>query len=340
MITESFRPSTWESLKGQSLVKSLLIPIVRNPESSPRTLIFEGSFGTGKTSTARILARSLNCKSGHNGIPCGSCSMCQADLRNSMFYVEYDSSMMGTVDQIRQIRDSLTYNVGSFQRVIVFDEAHLLSRQAQNALLKEIEDVRNGIFFVFCTTEIGDLIPTIRSRSLEVRFESIRPEDVRESLLEISSGMDISVPDSVIELIVTRASGHMRDAHKLLNQYMVVGEDTFMRVYFNTEIIWLHLMYAMVSNNEEKFIQLLSKLGDFPLMYLKQDYERFVGNFLHRFVTKKLQDGERAILAGLKQNSLSFFKTLLSSFILESFDSDFRLRAAFLLLLEQTRGVS
>lgn len=335
MITEDFRPTSWLSLKGQPLVKSMLQAILRNPADSPRTLIFEGSFGTGKTSTARIFARALNCSGSVQHRPCGSCATCKSDLHGSMFYTEYDSSMMGTVDQVRQIRDSLSYQVSTLTRVIVFDEAHLLSRQAQNALLKEIEEVREGIFFVFCTTTIDDLIPTIRSRSLEVRFENIPSGEVEESLREIASSLQLVVPDSVIQLIISRSNGHMRDAHKLLNQFSVMGNDTFVRVYFNTDVLWMHLFYALLTKKESIFCTILDRLGEFPLLYLKQDYERCITTFLEDTVKQTLTDQEKAIMSLLHKQYTAFFRQLLSSFVLDSFESDFRLRSAFLLLYDQ-----
>lgn len=339
MITESFRPSTFDDLKGQSLVKSLLHPIIANPSMSPRSLIFEGAFGTGKTSTARLLVKSLNClnKTSNNRL-CGRCSVCHSDLKNEMFYSEYDSSLVGSVDQIRNLREHLLYQMGDKYRVIVFDEAHLISRHAQNALLKEIEEVPDKIFFVFCTTEIANIIPTIRSRSLEIRFSTISEVEVRSSLQEIAKSKNIDLPDRIVDLIVLRASGHMRDAHKMLNQFMLVGEETFVANYFTTDKLWLYLLFSIVTKNKDVFAKTLDKIGTVPLAYLKSDYLRYLNGLIERYVFGTLSPDEKKLTDMLRQHALKFFKFLLDNFVIDSFDNDYKLRASFTVLFGQFGG--
>lgn len=339
MITEDFRPSNFSELKGQEFVKTMLTQIIKNPENSPRSLIFEGEFGTGKTTCARIFARSLNClKKTSSGASCGACEVCLSDLKTVPYYVEYDSSIVGSVDQIRGIREHLLYEIPNSYRIVVFDEAHLISRQAQNALLKETENTPQKVFFIFCTTEVRSIIPTIRSRSLEVRFSSISEEDIRESLISIAKKIKVEIPESVLSLIIVRANGHMRDAHKLLNQYLLIGEEDFLSFHFSTDILWLYLFASIVKQDDSIFTKTLAKLGTVPLLYLKEDYQRYVSSLIERFLFSKLSDQEKKFFSLLGPRSLSFLKNLLSSFLLDSFDSDYKMRCSFMVLYGQFGG--
>ena len=163
MITQQYRPKTFSAVAGHKGVIETLKCIVKNPENAPRTIILQGEYGTGKTTCARILARALNCPNQKGGEPCGDCPVCNSDLDLSPYYSEYDSAIIGNVDTIRGLRDTFYYNSDDGYKVIVLDECHLISKQAQAALLKVFEETKGNIFFVLCTTDAQMLLPTIRS---------------------------------------------------------------------------------------------------------------------------------------------------------------------------------
>ena len=159
---------------GHELVIKTLKCIVKNPSQSPHSIILQGEFGTGKTTCSRILARALNCRNRKSdGDACGECSVCTCNIDESIYYEEYDSAMVGSVDAIRNLRQSFYFNNDLGWKIIVFDECHLMSKAAQSALLKVIEEVTDNIIFVFATTDIDKVLPTIRSRSLELRFSLV-----------------------------------------------------------------------------------------------------------------------------------------------------------------------
>ena len=178
IITQEFRPQTFKEVAGQDLVKELLKAIVKKPESSPKTLILQGEYGTGKTTCARILARALNCQNRtKDGDACGHCDFCKSNIENTIFYEEFDSAMIGNVSDIKDLKDTFYFDKSIGYKVIVLDEAQLMTQQAQSALLKVLEESISGIFFVLCTTHIDKILPTIRSRSLKLRFDLIKEEE-------------------------------------------------------------------------------------------------------------------------------------------------------------------
>ena len=174
MITQEARPNRFEEVAGQELVKDLLRAIVKNPQSAPKSLILQGEYGTGKTTCARILARALNCPYSSKGDACGECEFCNTNIENTIYYEEFDSALIGNVSDIKDLRDTFYFDKALGYKVIVLDEAQLMTPQAQSALLKVLEESITNIFFVLCTTHIDKILPTIRSRSLKLRFDLIK----------------------------------------------------------------------------------------------------------------------------------------------------------------------
>lgn len=144
MLSQELRPFDFDEMAGQEENKRILEAVIRNPEKAPKCLIFAGAFGSGKSTSARIIARRLN-----------NITDRDFDLLNSQFYYEYDSTVIGNVDTIRQLRDQFMISYGDYYRVIVFDECHAISAAAQNALLKVLEEAQGKIIFVMCADGDG-----------------------------------------------------------------------------------------------------------------------------------------------------------------------------------------
>ena len=229
MITREFRPKNFDEMAGQDINKRILQSIINNPLNAPKVIIMQGSYGSGKTSSARIFARALNCDSSKK--PCGKCSSCLEPLETAVYYSEYDSAVVGSVDKIRDLRDTFFYTMSSGYKVIVFDEVQLSSKQAQSALLKVLEESPRRLFYVLATTDVEKVLPTIRSRSIELRYETVKEPEIIKNLKTISEHKSQPVSDDILLTIARKSKGHMRDAHMFLDQYYMIGGGRFPKDY-------------------------------------------------------------------------------------------------------------
>jgi len=342
MITQEFRPRTFDEVAGQQLNVKILKAISKTPETAPRSLIFQGAFGCGKSTCARILARALNCeKPRADGSPCGRCSNCLADINNTYFYQEYDAAVIGNVDEIRKLRDTFQYTVSDGYKVICLDEIHLASRQAQAALLKVIEEVKGRIVFIFATTDVDMLLPTIRSRSLELRFETVDEEDVISNLRGIAEKLNLSVSDETLTIIAERSRGHMRNAHMLLDKYQLMGLEDFMLTVSSAREAFCDYMTGLLRKDKQKVLEALNNMTSYPLADLKSDYE----SFLYDLMAASLgfyeeQDRVLELAQLLKTNTSKIVKICMSKWVMESFDSDLQFQIALLVLFQMVTGVS
>lgn len=213
-----YRPRTFADVIGQDLVVSVLKKVVSDGMSY-RSLLFSGCYGSGKTSLARILAATLNCKGEDR--PCGECANCKAievgDSTN--YYLEVDGGSYGTVDNIRKIQSFVTYiPMGADYIVVVIDECHNLSKEAFNACLKLIEDPPDRAVFIFATTERDKVPDTIRSRCLDLRFKRVGVSEIAARLGKIALQEGLEVDGEVLEEIAEYSQGVVRDSVTLLEQ--------------------------------------------------------------------------------------------------------------------------
>lgn len=210
------RPATFEDLIGQKSVSVVLRQMVLRRQV-PTALLFRGGRGTGKTSTARILAAALNCDTTPG--PCGHCVSCKSIYTGtSLDLIEVDAASNGLVENIRDLRQQVLYaTVGRF-RVVVLDEAHSMSVAAANALLKTLEEPPPGTMFILATTEPARIPDTIASRCTPFAFNRISPADITARLVEIARREQITVEAGLLTLLAQRADGAMRDAIMILDQ--------------------------------------------------------------------------------------------------------------------------
>ncbi|MDR2553378.1 MAG: DNA polymerase III subunit gamma/tau [Treponema sp.] len=213
------RPKTLDELAGQEFVSSTLKNSLEQG-SIAHAYLFSGPRGCGKTSAARILARSLNCERGPTPQPCGTCSACQEISRGaSLDIIEIDGASNTSVNDVRQIKDEVLFppNSGKY-KVYIIDEVHMLSNSAFNALLKTIEEPPPYIIFIFATTELHKVPATIKSRCQQFAFRSIPLETIRRILGETCTEMNIQAEDEALFWIAREATGSMRDAYTLFDQ--------------------------------------------------------------------------------------------------------------------------
>ncbi len=291
MLARDHRPRTFEAIVGQPVNCEVLRAIAKDPENSPRVLILRGSFGTGKTTSARVFARALNCMSKKGERPCGECGICASDINFSSFYTELDSSDVGTKEAIQSLKDDFFVTSGVCQyRVIVLDEFHLTSRPAQAALLKLLEDLPENLFIMFCTTDVDKILPTIRSRSVDLVFQPVGMEDLKKNLMRVVSKEGLQVPEDVIERICLYSRGHVRDSVMLLDTYAMLlkqgSVDTFLNHVRSSEIDLIEFLMAVKHGDKKKAQEQVGRLCSVPLDVLRADLHQVLEEALKLFATE------------------------------------------------------
>lgn len=330
LLTQIARPRTIREVAGQDLAKQALLAMAKRPYDSPRVLILHGTYGIGKTSLARAFARAVNCKHQVDGDACGKCDLCQAKIEDTPYYEEYDSSIIGNIEEIKRLREFFDYNSEDGYRIITIDEAHLLSRQAQSALLKVFEEVSSKVFFVLCTTEKDKLLQTIQSRSMDLRLSPIPDKAMKENLLKVAEDNNIEIEDSIIDLIVTRCEGHLRDAHLLLQNYTLLDKEDFLELVGTARKAYLGYYLYCYQGNMDKAKVWLDKLLCFPLTELKRDYESLLLEIMEcsTGVSKPRDDLMQNLMKFMQSKALNLYYIMVDPVIINSFESDYRFQAA------------
>ncbi|MHB8858890.1 MAG: DNA polymerase III subunit gamma/tau [Thermoleophilia bacterium] len=218
-LYRKYRPSTFDEVRGQEHVTRTLVNAIESGKIS-HAYLFAGSRGTGKTSTAKLLAKALNCAEGPTANPCGKCESCMSiGAGTSLDVIEMDAASNRGIDDIRDIRDKVAFaTVEGKYKVYILDEAHMLTKEASNAFLKVLEEPPGHVIFVLCTTEAHKVLPTIQSRCQ--RFEFRRPDAgmVFEVLKGIAEAEQIDIDDAGLAAIARSSAGAFRDAIGALDQ--------------------------------------------------------------------------------------------------------------------------
>jgi DNA polymerase-3 subunit gamma/tau len=218
-LYRKYRPQTFAEVVGQEAVVRTLTNAIEQ-DKVRQAYLFAGPRGTGKTSLARILAKSVNCQHGPTATPDNTCHSCVAITNgSSLDVIEMDAASQRGIDDIREIRERVVLQpVEGRSKVYILDEAHQLTDAAWNALLKLIEEPPPHLLFVFCTTELQKVLPTVRSRCQTFVFQRPRLPELIGKLRLIADGEGIDVPDSALGLIARGARGAYRDAESTLDQ--------------------------------------------------------------------------------------------------------------------------
>jgi DNA polymerase-3 subunit gamma/tau len=262
-LANRYRPSRIADLLGQEVLRSsMTAAITENRVAS--ALILSGIRGTGKTSTARIIARAVNCKEGPTINPCGKCANCkEIEAGISLDVIEMDAGSNNGVDNIRRLQEEAeTGPVRSARKIYILDEAHMLTPQAWNALLKILEDAHaKDLMFILATTELDRILDTVKSRCQAFTLRRIDETIIENHLHDIAKQERVRIHKAALQLISQAAEGSMRDALSILDQAIsgsgneVIEKSHVEKMLGRTDRIELiHLLYYTLGGNVVKLI--------------------------------------------------------------------------------------
>ena len=285
-LYRKYRPQKLEEVVGQEHIKQALANAIAMDKIS-HAYLFTGPRGTGKTSTARIFAKSLNCVNGPTITPCGECSNCK-DITNSvpMDVIEIDAASNRKVEDAQNILEKVMYApVNSRFKIYIIDEVHMLSSTAFNALLKTLEEPPKNVVFILATTEVHKVLDTIKSRCQRFDFRRITTSDIVKHLRYISDSEKINITDDALATVAKNSAGGMRDSIALLDQLSVLGtqnaittddiNDLLGRISFD---VLKELSSNILASNHAGAIEILEKIynsGNEPVQILQNLLDYF-----------------------------------------------------------------
>jgi DNA polymerase-3 subunit gamma/tau len=315
VLARKYRPQTFNDVYAQDHIVRIFKNAIENDRIG-QAYLFTGSRGVGKTSVARILAKSLNCEVAKSINPCNKCSNC-IDITQSISpdVVEIDGASNTGVDDIRELQKELFYSTSqSRYKIIIIDEVHMLSKNAFNALLKTLEEPPDKVLFIFATTEPHKVLPTIVSRCQRFDFKRIPVDAIVNRLKEISTLEKINVEEEALYVIARKADGGMRDALSLMDQVISYGMDLItveqvQKIFglidtdvFNT------FMQSIADHNPAVILQ-----NYFQILDKGVDIHEFINNYLE-YLRQFLFVKMNLIPADISKNMLKSIQTLCPKF--------------------------
>src|SRR5208283_647843 len=332
VLARKWRPQTFDALTGQEPVAHILINALAHNKVA-HAYIFSGPRGVGKTTTARILAKALNCESGPTSDPCGKCPSCLDVADGSSIDVsEIDGASNTGVDNIRDLREKVRYapSAGRY-KVYIIDEAHMLSGSAFNALLKTLEEPPPHVIFVLATTEPKKIPPTVLSRCQHLPFSRMSGHKIKERLKTIADTEGIKIASSPLEMIARAADGSMRDALTLLDQLTSFSDDISasdvkdLLGITDAETL-AGLAASVIEGNAKEIITLIATLTDTgtDLKPFTRDFLQFIRNLLVSKITGDtagildLGEEEARAIAGIRDTVSEEYLTLMLSELIKA----------------------
>lgn len=314
VIARKWRPQSFDQLVGQTHISQTLGNALKNGRI-PHALLFTGPRGTGKTSSARILAKSLRCPNAVNFVPCNSCNECNdISIGRSVNVIEIDGASNNGVDAIRELRDTVSYSPSSGKyKIYIIDEVHMLSTSAFNALLKTLEEPPAHVVFIMATTEVHKIPQTILSRCQRFDFRSISTKQISESLKVIAEKEGVQADEDALWIIARQGDGSMRDSQSLLDQVITFANGPLTRenvvqiLGLTDRALLLETLTGLATRDTEKILSVIEKIrkaGYEPGLYAKDLLEN-IRNLLMIKIAKnpteilELPDSEIRFLQGI-----------------------------------------
>ena len=229
-----YRPQSFDEVVGQPGMLKILRKSLTNIEQMSQASIIYGPYGSGKTTVGRIVARSILClQRKSNGDPCNTCSSCQMFLAGTHSgYTEVDGANLTKVEDFRQILEQTEYvPVGSQYRVYLIDECHMMSKSAQNLLLKPLEEGIENVYWIFCTTDYKKIVETIRSRCIDYAIKPLSTDDITKRMISICGLESIPYEEDAIRVLVEAKEGHFRDVLVFASKVLGIGGLTKSIIY-------------------------------------------------------------------------------------------------------------
>jgi len=269
VLARRYRPQQFSDLVGQEPVAQSLINALTSNRVA-HAYLFTGARGVGKTSTARILAKALNCEKGPTATPCDACELCRSIASGEdMDVLEIDGASNRGIDEVREIRQNVQYRPSrSRYKIYIIDEVHMLTAPAFNALLKTLEEPPPHVKFIFATTEAQKIPITILSRCQRFDFAGIGSRRIVDRLRAIVAQENLKADDEALELIARRAGGSMRDAQSLLDQLLAFGGDCLTTDQVNALLGTAHedqvaeIAAAVLEPDAKRALELLAAAAD------------------------------------------------------------------------------
>ena len=227
VVALRYRPQAFGDLVGQGHVSQALSNAIESNRVG-HAYLFTGARGVGKTSSARIFAKCLNCEQGPTPKPCNECEICKSvSVGEDVDVLEIDGASNRGIDEIRQLRSNAAIRPGRGRyKIYIIDEVHMLTQQAFNALLKTLEEPPGHVKFIFCTTDPQKIPITVLSRCQRYDFSPVQPNEITNRLREIAENENVKASDEALQLLARRANGSMRDSQSLLEQlFSFCGDD-------------------------------------------------------------------------------------------------------------------
>jgi DNA polymerase-3 subunit gamma/tau len=269
IFARKFRPQTFDAVVGQEPIVTTLKNAIRQ-ERIPQNFLFSGPRGIGKTSTARILAKALNCAKGPTETPCGKCQPClEITQANSLDVLEIDGASNRGIDEIRNLRETVKFNPASGRfKIYIIDEVHMLTTEAFNALLKTLEEPPAHVKFIFATTESHKVPLTILSRCQRFNFKRISTHEIAAKLEEIAKAEKLKFDKKAVFQIAKFSEGALRDGESLLDQLAsfseekIKEEDVLRALGLASEEVYFSLLSALHTKDVQKIFAMTNDLYD------------------------------------------------------------------------------
>lgn len=324
-----YRPKNFDEVVGQDHITTTL----RNSILSDRlaqAYLFSGPRGVGKTSVARILAKSLNCQNGPTVLPCQVCLMCkEISEGRSLDVLEIDGASNRGIDEVRQLRENVKFSPtkGKY-KIYVIDEVHMLTQEAFNALLKTLEEPPSHVKFIFATTHPHKVIPTILSRCQRFDFRRIPAKDIVEQLEKIARLENLDVEKDVLTTIARNVDGSLRDAESILEQLVSFsdGRLTLKDVSYLLGIIGEDFLFQITNRIIEKDLE--GALESFnSLIEQGKDINNFIERLLEHFRNLMVvkATGSKPLSLDLSEDSYQRLREQSQNLSLEKILSSFNL---------------